>query len=1125
MLKKLTKPLYLAMKLSSVLLIILTASATLSAASGKSQSLKNVKLSVSFANESLYSAVKKLEKRSGVHFSYEAGKLKEYRVDRLEYADETIGNILKELLQKTPLTATEMNNSLVIYRNATSPASAVQDSPAGFHRQDSLIVTGLVTDEQGPLPGVSILVKGTQHGTSTGPDGRYSLENVPGNGILVFSFLGYTAVEEPVNGRSDINVTLNVERALLEEIVVTALGIEREEKSLGYAVQKISGEAIRSVKSVDIGTALTGKIAGLRVNNSTEFYAQPSISLRGASPLLVIDGVPYGNMSLRDISADNIENISVLKGATASALYGARGGNGAIIITTKKGADKDGLAVTVNSNTMFAAGFLTLPEVQHSYSAGLGGNYDPTDYVWGAKLDIGTMAMQWDPELKEMRNMELTSRGKDNFSNFLETGFVTNTSVSVSQSGERGSFRASASDIYHKGQYPNAKVNMTNFSLAGEMKVADKFNMTGTMGYSRRATPQINGAGYGDQGYMYNILMWTGPEYNLEKYRDYWITPDVQQNWLYKAWYDNPYLMAYEKLHGIHENTFNMSLSASYKLFKDANLMVRSGLDYYSDEDTQRNPPNINGTRGGWDAKGIYSIDNSTGFSTNNDLIFTINKEYSSFGVNLLAGGTIYFYKDKNLFASTRNGLSIPGFYSLESSVERPNTSSSEFRKQVNSLFGKLSLSWKSALFLDVTGRNDWSSTLPEATRSYFYPSVATSIVVSELAQLPSWLQFWKLRGSWAVSKNDLGVYDLNRSFSTSLGVWNGLNAASYPDNIGSGIISPETSRTWEVGTEAYFLRGRLHMDVAYFNKYRYNLQTNADISEASGFESTLINTDQSFVRKGMEITLGGTPVKSGNFQWNATVNWSFTHLYYKELDSIYSPDNMWVKEGAREDNYLYYDWVRDANGNVVYQNGLPVESDYQSRLGFEDPNWIFGFSNSFAYKNLELTLSFDGRVGGIMYNYINDKMWDTGSHPDSDNQWRYDEVVHGKTNYIGDGVKVISGAVEYDKYGRITSDTRAFEKNDVPVSYESFAREYRGGIPDGAMDPTFIKLREVSLKYRFPSSLTEKIGASAASVAITGQNMFLWLKEFRYSDPDRGTEDLNSPAVRYIGMNLNLTF
>lgn len=1017
------------------------------------------------------------------------------------------------------------------------PKTGLSHLPTAYpNRQPTADITinGVVNEAKTntPLPGVNVTIKGTTRGATTDAQGRYRIV-VSGSGdVLVFSFIGYINREEPVGNRTEINVTLADDQKQLDEVVVTALGIKREERALGYAVQKVGGTTLQTVKGTDVATSLTGRVAGLWVQNSTEFNEPPTLELRGEAPLLVIDGVPYGNMNLGNIPQDNIESVEVLKGPTAAALYGSRGGSGAIIVTTKRGTGNKGLTVTVNSNNMVNAGFLMLPDVQHSYSAGLGGVYDPTDYVWGAKLDIGLKAPQWNPVTKQIEEMELTSRGKNNFRDFLVPGMISNNNISVSQTGENGSIRASLTHIYNKGQYPNLKANTLNFNLSGEMKVGDKFSLSSQVGYNRKTAPQIWGAGYSNQGYMYQILMWTGPEYDLSQYKDnYWLVPNVQQNWHYKAWYDNPYLIAYEKLNGIEQNKVNTYFAATYSPFPGAKLIVRPGFDMYFNNETKRNPPNILSTRG-WNANGLYSTDQRSGFSFNGDAIFTYNKAIGKFDVDALVGGTIYRYTDRDLFASTRGGIIIPGFYSLNNSVERPDvrprrdSDTPIGKKQVNSLFGKATFSYANSVFLDVTGRNDWSSTMPQISRSYFYPSVGGSVVLSEFLPMPKGLDFLKVRGSWTLSKKDLGVYATNQTYSLTTGDWDNLNSATYPTIIRGGIVNPETNRTWEIGTSAYFLGKRLKFDVAYFNKYNYNVQIRSDISSASGFAQTLINTGETYVRRGLELTLDATVIKKGNFQWDAVANYSFNHRYYKSLDPVYSSNNLWTKVGGRYDTYTDYVWVKDPSGNVIHQdNGLPLYSDYQYQYGYSDPNFIWGFANSIRWNNFQFGVRFDGRVGGILYNYTANKMWDTGSHPDSDNQWRYDEVVNGKVDFIGKGVKVVGGSVTYDNYGQITSDTREFAPNDTKVSYENYAREYGDGNM-GATNATFLKLRELSIGYTLPSSFASRIGARSASISLTSQNVLMWTKSFRFADPDKNSDSqLTSPSVRYVGANIQLTF
>lgn len=554
---------------------------------------------------------------------------------------------------------------------------------------------------------------------------------------MVISYIGFVSQEVPAN-KQLIKIALKEDTQNLDEVVVTALGITRSEKALGYATQKFDGEELTRVKGVNIATSLSGRISGLRVYNSTEFGVAPNIKLRGESPLIVVDGVPT-NQAFSDFNQDVIENITVLKGATASALYGSRGGNGAIMITTKKGNGK-GFKVEVNTSNMFNAGQLKIPEVQTSYSAGSGGKYDNIDYVWGDKLDIGRVYTQWDPINKEYREMELASKGKNNFKNFLEFSMISNTTVSVSTSGENGSVRASLSYLYDKNQYPNTHKNKFWYNIGGDLKLGKKASLEGNLNFTHETAPNTAGYGYGT-GYMYNILMWTGPEYDLREYKDYWIIPNEKQNWHYTDWYDNPYFEAYEKVKAINNFTTNGSLSFKYEILPWLKLQMRTGGVYNSNNMVTRSSVGtISKNRGGWrdGALGYYKEAKETSFTMNYDFFLLFDKKWKDFSIDGLLGGSLYYTKTNSLSAATKNGLSVPGFYSIMASVESPTVEASTREKKVNSMFGTLTLGYKDTYYLEATGRNDWSSTLPTDDNSYFYPSLGASFIPSNLIEMPS---------------------------------------------------------------------------------------------------------------------------------------------------------------------------------------------------------------------------------------------------------------------------------------------------------------------------------------------------------------------------------------------------
>ena len=1024
-----------------------------------------------------------------------------------EYLDEALkGHSLKY----------EFVNNYIILSNIESNA---------ITQQGQKKITGVVLDQNGqPVIGANVVEKGTTNGTITDVDGKFTLE-VDQNASIRVSYIGYIDQEVSVKGKNSLRLILMEDSQKLYEVVVTALGIKRSEKALGYAAQKLGGEKINVVKNVDATSGLIGKVAGLNISSSSEFNQAPSMSLRGESPLLVIDGVPYTNISLRDIAPDDIEEMNVLKGATASALYGSRGGSGAIIVTTKKGNQKGGLDVSVNSSTMFEAGYVAFPEVQTSYSSGMGGKYG-LDYVWGDKLDIGRTALLHNPYTYEWEETELVSKGKDNLKNFLETGLVTNNNISISHQGEKGNFRTSFTHVFNKGAYPNNKLNKFTFSLGGNMNVG-KFSFEGSIIYNKRFYPNNSGTGYGKGGYMYNLVLWHGAEYDIRDYKNYWVEgkENEQQNWMDDLYYDNPYFISYERRQSNDYDVTNGFMSMKYDFAPWLNVTLRSGFDYYSDRFESKYAQSAIGYK-----KGYYSTTQNSGFSNNTDLLLMANHSFGKFSVDGMIGGTINYRQSSGVWGSTRNGLSIPGFYSLNASVDPASTGQSFSKKQVNGIYGKVSLEWDNKIYVDVTGRNDWSSSLPESTRSYFYPSIAGSLILSEFIKMPEYIDFIKIRGSWTKTKNDIGVYDTNNVYSLSTNIWNGLNAAYYPSSIRGVDLLPSSSRSYELGLNGHFFKNRLWADVTYYNKVYADASIKAPISDASGFSSTYLNSEEEIERRGVEVSIGGTPVKNKEFQWDALFNWSLDRQYYKKLDPLYSSKNPWVKEGGRTDIALVnYFWDTDPEGNIVHgADGLPVAVGKKGVMGHSSPDWIWGVSNTLQYKGFTLNIAFDGCVGGLMFNRMVSSMWHTGVHPDSDNQWRYDEVVNGKKNYIGEGVKVISGSIERDEYGQVISDNRVYAKNDIETSYESYIRNFGdcySSTPKHMRSRTFIKLRELSLSYTVPAYLAKKVGMNDLSLGFVGNNLLLWTKDFKYSDPDRGYDDINSPSTRYVGFNVKFSF
>jgi len=1080
------------------------------------QSSNKEKVTINIKDQPVEKAFVIISKQTGLNFFYSETVVNKRQAVSLYYEEASISVVLQEISKQTQLTFSRKKNTITV--GLSKNAKPDKENPAEY-----LTVRGVVVDPDGErLTGATIYQKDNASvGSLTDTNGEFSI-TIQSNAMLSISYIGYASQEILVTPDTRfLRIQLAEDSETIPEVIVTALGIRREEKALGYAAQQIEGVKLSTVKGVDVTSSLTGKIAGLYIKNSTEFIEEPSFSLRGYAPLLVVDGVPFYNVRLSDIPADDIESIDVLKGSPSSSLYGSRGGNGTIMVTTKK-AYKEGLVVTVNSSTMFNAGYLKFPKVQSSYSAGSQGKYMTGDYVWGDKLDIGRTARQYDPYTYELVESPLTSRGKNNLNHFLEASFITNNNVSVSQKGKYGGARVSLTHIYNKGQYPNTQFNKFSFSVTGNMKWRG-INLEAGSSYNKSFYPNEMGTGYGVGNYLYNLLIWSGADYDLRDYRNYWKAgkKDIEQNWMDENWYDNPYFLAYESTRSNHYDISRNYFDLNFNIIPSLKASIRVGLDSYSNKFEVKQAMSSRNNK-----KGFYSTTSNGGYSLNNDLFLFSEHKLKDFTFNGFLGGSIYLHDIKRQTTSTANGLNIPGFYSLYASIDPPVPSVSTEKQQTNSILGTLDIAWKGTAYFQATGRNDWVSTLSKTERSYFYPSLSGSLILSEFIKLPKFMSYWKLRASWNQTKHPIGLYSINQTYNIHRNYWGDMTATSYPSTIRDVTIKPRTSEAYELGTSFHLWKERLKLDLTYYRKREYNLQWYAGMSHTSGFESALVNNKEEQLSKGFEVILSSDIIKNKNIEWTTSVNWSLDRYYYHKIDPEFSTKRPWVAAGKNWYWVSMNDWERDPDGNIIHYNGLPKSSDYQKLAGYSNPDWTWGLTNNIRYKNLTLNFSLDGRVGGVMFNSMDQRLWQSGRHIDSDNQWRYDEVVDGKKNYVGQGVKILSGSVKYDLDGNILEDTRVFAPNDVEVSYESYTRLYNNSNrSNNLQSKTFFKLRELSLCYTFPKPLCEKLKVKEADIALIGQNLLIWTKDFRFSDPDIDRENINSPSIRYMGVNIKVSF
>ena len=1103
------------------------------------------KFTLDIKNQSLRHVINDIQKQTKVSFSYSKKTIdSEDLVISLNSNNQTVESFLENVLPEYNIDYQLVDDKIVLFKTENKTVS-------NLHANGVQTTTGKILDDEGkPVVGASVTVKGTSQVVTTNQYGEFTISNVNANSTLTISYLGYKTKEIGVDQLSVSKVVI-LEKSYteLENVVVTALGVKRQERALGYATQNVGGNTLRTAKGIDVATSLTGKVAGLIVKNSAEFGQAPEVTLRGESPLIVIDGVPYGNMTLRDIPQDDIESIDFLKGATASALYGERGGAGAIMVTTIKGAASKGLDIAFNSSNMFESGYLAIPEMQTTYGRVV--NTSTNTYVrtgdgsWGPPLE-GQEVIQWDPITCAMVAMPYIARGANNFKNFLENGHILNNNLSIANRGEYGGIRVSATWVNNKGTYPNSRFDKITYSVGGDLNF-NKVSIITSLSYNKHQSPNLGFNGYTAYDPMYSMLIWGSPDWNVLDYKDYWLIPNEQQHSSYTAGNNNPYFDRYERIKPYNKDVFNGQLTFNYQILDGLKATVRTGYDTYSDKQIVRisqgsfqgggNAKVMN--RGGTEiwgetVKGSYNTGLSRGFSTNTEALLMADAKVEDFRFDGFVGGSIFYKEDEGIEARTQGGLSVPGYYSLKASTNPAAVASATWKKQTNSIFGKVGVSYRNLAFLEATMRNDWTSTLPEETRSYFYPSLSGSIILSDLIPKYDWLSFWKVRSNWTIAKGTPGIYDINNVYAIATNQWSGLPTATYPTAIRPADVYSFASTSTEFGTQMSLFNRRLNLDVTYFKKHLYDLLKSAQISEASGFTSVYTNTDDETERRGWELTLGITPVKTNDFKWDLGVNWNKFANYYKKIDPLYAVEGRsWIAEGKRIDHFVYNEHQTDPNGNIVMNNGVPTYKPILTLAGFSDPDWTWGINTKLSYKNFSLGLAFDGRVGGLAQSFTEMYMWRSGNHPNSVTDERYlDATNPGTKNYLADGVKVVSGSITYDVNGNVTKDDRVFEKNDISTTYKSYVEAVHkgtawGGNPSPAdlYSTTFFKLREAYLTYDFPTTFLQKTPIKRMSTSLVGQNLIYWAKQFKYSDIDGGSENFTDPSLRYIGLNIKLDF
>lgn len=1036
----------------------------------------------------------------------------------------------------------------------------------------SRVLTGIVTSpDEGPLPGVNVLLKGTTLGTTTDSKGAYTLSVPSDDAVVTFSSIGFATDEVKVGNRSTLNFALKSDIRSLSEVVVTAFGVKKEVKSLGYGVQEIKGSQLTEARATNVVNGLSGKVAGLRVSSNGGPGSGSTIQIRGASsvsgnnqPLVVIDGVPiqqtfdkqFGS-GLSEINPDNIQEMTVLKGPNAAALYGSRAANGVILVTTKTGAGTKGIGVEINSNTTFERPWIK-PNFQNTYGGGNGyrtwyndgwsgsitdpleisqyrAAYGPnaplngtegTDESWGAPMD-GRLVRQW----WTGKDVAPLTPQPNNYDEYWQTGKTFTNNIALSGGNDKGNFRLSIGRLDQQGIMYYNDFHRNNFKFNSGYNFTPKLNVTLSAEYIK--------SGSKNRGYTEGQqFIWSHRHVSWNQLRDYEAYQNISinravagkpadtdpPNWQH-TFFTNPYFTQKALPYGNDKDRLVGNIALNYKILPSLSLLLRSGTDVWTD--TRINVLNFERVRNGNTTPGSYSEEILRRQESNSDFIFTFNKSIAKdFTVNVQAGGInrTNYYKRNYLRVGQ---LVVDGVYNAGNANPSQNTAESAIEKsQVNSAFGSAEFGWRNSLFVNATARNDWSSTLPAEARSYFYPSVSVSGVLSELFNVQSnVLSFAKVRASWAQVGNDADPYQLLQTFRAN-GSWNGSVPEFFENKkISNSTLKPEITTGTELGIDLRFLKGRVGLDLTYYNQVSRNQILGVEISKASGYDSRILNAGK-ISNTGLEIVLTGTPVRLANgFSWETALNFSRNRNKVLELAEglmtyvLYSRQglNSEARVGQPYGTLFGIGFDHAPDGQRVYgANGYPVVSATPRVLGNIQPNWTGGWQNTFSFKGIILSALVDVRSGGSLF----DEGTGTG-------RWtgQYAETGLGREEgVIGKGVVNI-GTAEQPNFVPNTTIVPA----NALYGYNNPRRYHEAAI----FDASYVKLREVTLGYQIPAALLSRVKIRSAKISLVGRNVLMLFKNTPHIDPEADRYGANSqgfaygelPSSRSLGANLNLSF
>lgn len=1046
---------------------------------------------------------------------------------------------------------------------------------------------GTVTDAQTgePIIGAAISLRTTGQGKAlaiTDADGRFTVHVKQFPTTLIVNYTGYQSEEVDIFEvtTDNLDIALTEKFQGLDEVVVTALGISREKKALGYSQQSISSDLLTRAQDNNILNNLSGKVAGLRITGSQGDLGSSRIVIRGETsiagenqPLFVVDGNPVDNSQLNsqnvgrdfknaiaDLNPDDIESVTVLKGPNASALYGSRAAHGAIIITTKTGKNHKGLGITFTSSNKlsFAA---TLPDFQNIFGQGADGQFsyvdgkgagvnDGVDESWGPKMNIGLLIPQFDSPVDANGNRTATPwvSHPNNVRDFFRTGFSTNTGISIQQADDRYRFRVGYNYEKEKSIVPGSDTRKANIMLNTDYDVAKWLTVGATVNYIIYKAPSIPGQSGRNNMTMLQFI-WGGRQVDMNS-----LKADYSRNWN-ASYYSNPFWTTTYNTQEQERHRLIGDLHVAFHIIDGLDLRFKTSTDWYNDRRKAKVKWGTSGTPYGSYAEDAYTVK-----ELNTEAIATYTHRLSKdFSLDALAGFNVRNKQYENNYQSAPR-LAVADLYTLTNSRDPLVSSNNFYKLRQYSVYGSATVNYRDWAFVTVTGRNDWSSTLPTDNNSYFYPSVTASVILDQALGFSNQnINYLKLRGGWSQVGSDADPYQLATVYvSETAFEGNPLQTSSQEGK--NPNLKPERTSSYEVGLEGSFFNNRLRFDAAWYQTDSRDQILQLATTAASGYTTQVRNAGH-IRNRGVEFSLGGTPVKKGRFSWDVDLNYGSNKSKVIELDpegliksyQIGNPSIQVIAPVGGDYGTLFgTTYVRDASGNIVVDdNGLPKVSSTSAKLGKFQPDWVGGINNTFTYKNWSFSFLIDASIGGQIYSNTNRTGRYTGV---LESTLHGRDADHGGLWYYKDGsTKVGISAPPYTTsaeglyYADVNGkQTRAYQdgiivdgvtadgkKNTTITSAEQYYHRLYSIAEANVWDADYVKLREVVLSYQLPRSFVSRFHVQAASLSLTARNLWIIYKDVPNVDPElaRGTgnaqgyESLSLPTTRQVGLNLKIQF